>query len=304
MRAIAPLRAADVGVEPEDRAPAQRLARSCSSRSVPAPWRATDDRAAVRARSGHPLAVAAVVAARPRPAARCRTSVTSQCGHSHTRPQERQERKFDQPRRLSRTIALRRVGGSRAPRGVSGCSGAAVAAHVERPRRAAAAAVDALRAARMRRSACDALGARRGAAADQHGAASRRAARRRGGRRSAGRPRACRRSRAPRRRRSGRGRSTGAKTAERGPTHDARLAAAQAQPLVVALARDELGVQDRDGVAEARRGSGRRSAASARSPGRARSRRGRARARLGGRAQVDLGLARARDAVQQQLGVA
>ena len=80
---------------------------------------------------------------------------------------------------------------------------------------------------------------------------------------------------------------------------DARGARAQAAPLVVALAGGELGVQDRDGVAEAvdeaaddlRRqrdlGDEHDHAAVLRERGR-------------GGAQVDLGLARAGDAVQQQ----
>ena len=52
--------------------------------------------------------------------ARCSTSATSHCGHSQTFPQVRQVRKFDQPRRLSRRIALR---ASVSARRVSGCSG-------------------------------------------------------------------------------------------------------------------------------------------------------------------------------------
>ena len=78
-----------------------------------------------------------------------------------------------------------------------------------------------------------------------------RGARRRRVRRSAGRSPACRRSRAPRRPRPGRGRCSGANTAERGPDADPRRAAAQALPLVVALAEPELRVQDRDALAEA-----------------------------------------------------
>ena len=85
------------------------------------------------------------------------------------------------------------------------------------------------------------------------------------------------------------------------PDADARLARAQAAPLVVALPRAELGVQDRDGVAEARHeavdhlrrqpdlGDEDQHAAALGQ-------------RLGGGAQVDLGLARAGDAVQEQLG--
>ena len=84
------------------------------------------------------------------------------------------------------------------------------------------------------------------------------------------------------------------------PDADARLARAQARPLVVALAGRQRRVQDGDGVAEARRRSARRSAASARSPARARSPRARAASVARGGAQVDLGLARAGHAVQQQ----
>ena len=53
--------------------------------------------------------------------ARCRTSETSQFGQLQAWPQTRQSRKFDQPRRLSSTIALRAsvsawtVRGCRAP---------------------------------------------------------------------------------------------------------------------------------------------------------------------------------------------
>ena len=72
---------------------------------MPAPWRATDtEPQSAQARgtgSRWPQWWQAIS-----PAARCSTSVTSQSGHSHTRPQTRQERKFDQPRRLSSTIAF------------------------------------------------------------------------------------------------------------------------------------------------------------------------------------------------------
>ena len=51
--------------------------------------------------------------------ARCRTSVTSHSGHSNAWPQDRQVRKFDQPRRLSSTIALR---ASTSASCVRGCS--------------------------------------------------------------------------------------------------------------------------------------------------------------------------------------
>ena len=83
------------------------------------------------------------------------------------------------------------------------------------------------------------------------------------------------------------------------PDADARGAAAQPAPLVVTLARGELGVQHRDRVAEAvreaaddlRRQADLRHEHDHAEPALERRRRG---------AQVDLGLARAGDAVQQQ----
>ena len=63
-------------------------------------------RPAVRARLRHALGVAAVVAGDPRRPTRCSTSVTSHCGQPHTRAHDRHDRKFDQPRRLSSTIAF------------------------------------------------------------------------------------------------------------------------------------------------------------------------------------------------------
>ena len=83
------------------------------------------------------------------------------------------------------------------------------------------------------------------------------------------------------------------------PDADARRAAAKAAPLVVTLARGELGVQHRDRVAEAvreaaddlRRQADLRYEHDHAEPALERRRRG---------TQVDLGLARARDAVQQQ----
>ena len=91
-------------------------------------------------------------------------------------------------------------------------------AHVDDLDRRQRRAVDARGQAQARQR-VDALGPRRRAAGDEHGAGrARRGARRRGARRSAGRPRACRRRRAPRRRRPARRPRIGAKTAERGPT--------------------------------------------------------------------------------------
>ena len=83
------------------------------------------------------------------------------------------------------------------------------------------------------------------------------------------------------------------------PDADARLAGAQAAPLVVALPRAELGVQDRDGVAEARHEAVdhlRRQADLGHEDQHAAP----LGQRLGGGAQVDLGLAGAGDAVQEQ----
>ena len=74
------------------------------------------------------------------PRARCSTSATSQDGHSHTCPQERQVRKFDHPRRLSSTIAFSpaRAAGQRLVG--AGMQRAAGRSRMSRPRRAAAAA--------------------------------------------------------------------------------------------------------------------------------------------------------------------
>ena len=82
---------------------------------------------------------------------------------------------------------------------------------------------------------------------------------------------------------------------------DLRLARAQPVPLVAALARRELGVQDRDGVPEAvdeARDDLRRQ----RDLGHEHDRTASLGERRRGGLQVDLGLARARDAVQQQAG--
>ena len=92
-------------------------------RSVPAPWRAT----ATDAQLGQRLGTASRWPQwwqAMNPPLRCSTSATSQFGHIHTRPHDRQERKFDQPRRFSSTIALpplRRQSASASR--VSGCSG-------------------------------------------------------------------------------------------------------------------------------------------------------------------------------------
>ena len=80
---------------------------------------------------------------------------------------------------------------------------------------------------------------------------------------------------------------------------DARLAAAHAPPLVVALARGELRVHDRHGVAEALDEAA-RGLRRERDLGHEHDRRAAALQRRGHRAQVDLGLAAAGHAVQQQ----
>ena len=72
---------------------------------MPAPWRATD----TELQSGQARGTASLWPQwwqATSAAARWSTSVTSQFGHSQTRPHSRQERKFDQPRRLSSTIAF------------------------------------------------------------------------------------------------------------------------------------------------------------------------------------------------------
>ena len=141
--------------------------------------------------------------------------------------------------------------GARAPRG---CAGAAPAApRACRRSRTGGSAWPSTRARQPQtRQRVDALRPRRRAAGDEHRAGRPRAPhRRRAARRSAGRPRACRtascsssttiRPTFDERREHGRARADA----------DARLAAAQPRPLVVALAVGELRVQDGDGVAEA-----------------------------------------------------
>ena len=94
--------------------------------------------------------------------------------------------------------------------------------------------------------------------------------------------------------------ASGAKTAERGPDADARLAAAQAPPLVVALAVGERRVQDGDAVAEPGPEAGHRLRREA-DLGDEDDRRAAAGERRLDRGEVDLGLARAGDAVQEEL---
>ncbi len=80
-------------------------ASSCWRRSVPAPWRATDIEPHVSSAAGPALGGRSGDRRRI-PLARCSTSATSHSGQPQTRPHSRQLRKFDQPRRLSNTIAL------------------------------------------------------------------------------------------------------------------------------------------------------------------------------------------------------
>ena len=82
-----------------------RRSSSAPSCSVPRPWRAS----VTEAQSGHEPGTRSECPQwwhDTRAAARWSTSVTSQRGHSHTRPQSRHVRKFDQPLRLSSTIAF------------------------------------------------------------------------------------------------------------------------------------------------------------------------------------------------------
>ena len=81
---------------------------------------------------------------------------------------------------------------------------------------------------------------------------------------------------------------------------DVDVAAADALPLVVALAVGEAAVLDRDALAEGVRGRAPRPPASARFRAPASARRGPASRTARGEAQVDLGLAAAGDAVQQR----
>ena len=140
-------------------------------RSVPAPWRATESepQASQRwgTRSRWPQWWQAIARS-----ARCSTSATSHCGHSHTFPHERHVRKFDQPRRLSSTIDLRaapqRAARLRVQRVLR-------AAHVEHAHGRQRAGVDADRAAAGAGNACHVSG--RGVAEPASNAAPARRAR-------------------------------------------------------------------------------------------------------------------------------
>ena len=97
-----------IGVQPEDRERRHGFVQQAGQALRPGAIAREGDRAACWTGLGDGLAVAAVVA---HEGARCRlwrTSETSQCGHSQARPQDRQQKNGDQPRRLSRTIALAR----------------------------------------------------------------------------------------------------------------------------------------------------------------------------------------------------
>ncbi len=267
---------------------------SASTRSVPAPWRATESEPQASQRSGTrsrwPQWWQAIACS-----ARCRTSATSQFGHSHAFPHERQVRKFDQPRRLSSTIDLPAAPSARR---VSGCS-AWWASRMSSTRTGGRSRPPATRAgSRSRRMRVDGLRARRGGAGEQA--------------------------------RAGLVGAVGGDVAgvvarvalllvgrvvllvdddqpepldgreDRGARADGdpRLAAAQPPPLVVALALRQRGVQERDGVAEAR-GEARDGLRRERDLRHERDHALAALERRGRRAQVDLGLARAGDAVQQ-----
>ncbi len=111
------------------------------------------------------------------PAERCRTSATSHCGHSHTRPQLRQVRKLAQPRRLSSTIAFspsRRTACSASA--VSGCSAWAASRMSSTSHRRQRAAVDA-RGQHEALEPVHALGPRRGRPGHEHRAGLARATR-------------------------------------------------------------------------------------------------------------------------------
>ena len=194
------------GGRPGSRAPrASRRARA-RRRSVPAPWRATPGEPQLGQRVGAGSRWPQWWQATS-PAARCRTSATSHCGHSHTRPQTAAAEEVRPAAAVQQHDRLLTV----APHGVQRLGGVGVqrvggVAHVEHPHRRQRAAVDARGQHERARA-----GARsRAAASPTRPRAPRRpgarAARRPCARRSAGRPRACRRRPAPRRPRSGRGR--------------------------------------------------------------------------------------------------
>ena len=223
------------------------------------------------------------------------TSVTSHDGHSHACPHERQVRKFDHPRRLSRTIALRasveRLVGAR-------MQARAGLAHVDDLDRRQAGPVDA-RGQAQARERVDRLRARGRAAGHEDGA----------GLRGAALGHAARvvarvalvlvgrvvllvdhdQAQPAHRGEDGRARADA----------HARLPRPQPRPLVVALARRELGVQDGDRVAEAR-DEARDDLRRQRDLGDEHDHAAAVRERVRRRPQVDLGLARPGDAVQQQ----
>ena len=242
---------AGVGVEAEDR-DAERLGElglePLGARAVARDRERAAGVAALRARARGGRSGGR----RSRPAARCRTSATSQFGHFQTLPQSRQVRKFDQPRRLSSTIALRAVAAARAA-----CRGAAGGAS---PRMSSTSTGGSgrpsTRSGSVRRGSSRQVSGR--GVARARTAAPRRCSRARS---AATQPRVVARvalvlvggvvllvdddqaevARPARRPR------------ERGPTATRASPRAQPQPLVVALALAERGVQQRDGVAEARR---------------------------------------------------
>ena len=276
--------------------PARRAPRAARARSAPCRRRGGRRTASRRRRSAPaPARGGRSGGTRSRSRARCSTSATSHCGHSHVFPHVRQVRKFDHPRRLSSTIDLRADASARR---VSGCSGWR-APRMSSTRTGGSGRESTRVGQRQARQRVPRLRARRGRADQQPRAgAARRARRPTVARVVAGvalvlvggvvllvdddQPEV-----------RDRGEDGGARA-----DGDPRLARAQPPPLVVALALPQRGVQQRDGVAEARleAADGLRRE---RDLGHEHDHALAALERRGGGAQVDLGLARAGDAVQQ-----
>ena len=259
-------------------------------------------RAAVRAQRRHGARGGRSGGRPARRAAWCSTSVTSQCGHSQTRPQQPagEEVRPAAPVEQHDRLLAARAGPPRAPRA---CAGGAA-----RRRRAIVDDLD-----RRQRAPVHALGqlealvaqpGSRGAASRCRPAAPRprprRAARPPRARRSAGRPPACRRSRAPRRRRSGRGRRTARTPPSAGRRRRAPRRGAAATTRRSARRAESCECRIATRVAEALpRSAPAVCGVSAISGTSTIAERPRSSAR-GDRAQVDLGLAAAGHAVQQQ----
>ena len=302
MRAWAPRSAAVSESRRKTGIGASRSASSASIRSVPAPARES----VVEAHSGQARGCGSAWAQwwqTRRPLWRWTISETSQLGQFQWCPQERQVSQGAKPRRLIITIAL--APAARTPSSASQVSGVQRArarvglAHVDQLDRRHPQAVDPARQLQARQLQ-PGLRARRRGAGDEHGAALLGAA--------AG---------------DGAGVVAGvalllvggvvllvdddqAEVADRGEDGgagadaDAGLAAAQAPPLVVALAGREGRVEDREAVAEPGPEAGHRLRREA-DLGDEHDRPPAALQRRLDRGQVDLGLARAGDPVQQQL---